>query len=165
MEKIVSEIGESCYIGILREGNVIYLDLVEADHPVRIVSRVGKDVPAYCTSIGKVQLAFSGEDELNKIYLGARLKRYTDYTITSLPELKKHLKEVNANEYAIDNQEFEKNVCCIAVPIKDYLGIPVAAISVAGPCYRMSHDRLINDILPIEKKYAKEISKRLGYQN
>ncbi len=51
------------------------------------------------------------------------------------------------------------------MPIKDYLGIPVAAISVAGPCYRMSHDRLINDILPIEKKYAKEISKRLGYQN
>ena len=165
MEKIVSEIGESCYIGILREGNVIYLDLVEADHPVRIVSRVGKDVPAYCTSIGKVQLAFSGEDELNKMYLGARLKRYTDYTITSLPELKKHLKEVNANEYAIDNQEFEKDVCCIAVPIKDYLGTPVAAISVAGPSYRMSHERLVNDILPIAKKYAKEISKRLGYQN
>lgn len=165
MEKIVSEIGESCYIGILREDNVIYLDLVEADHPVRIVSRVGKDVPAYCTSIGKVQLAFSGEDELNKMYLGARLKKYTDYTITSLPELKKHLKEVNINEYAIDNQEFEKDVCCIAVPIKDYLGTPVAAISVAGPSYRMNQERLINDILPIAKKYAKEISKRLGYQS
>ena len=161
MEKIVSEIAESCYIGILREGNVIYLDLVEADHPVRIVSRVGKDVPAYCTSIGKIQLAFSGEDELNKMYALSQ----SDYTITSLPELKKHLKEVNANEYAIDNQEFEKDVCCIAVPIKDYLGTPVAAISVAGPSYRMSHERLINDILPIAKKYAKEISKRLGYQN
>ncbi len=99
------------------------------------------------------------------MYLGARLKRYTDYTITSLPELKNHLKEVNTNEYAIDNQEFEKDVCCIAVPIKDYLGIPVAAISVAGPGYRMSQERLINDILPIAKKYAKEISKRLGYQN
>ena len=51
------------------------------------------------------------------------------------------------------------------MPIKDYLGTPVAAISVAGPGYRMSQERLINDILPIAKKYAKEISKRLGYQN
>ncbi len=165
MEKIVSGIGESCYIGILREGNVIYLDLVEADHPVRIVSRVGKDVPAYCTAIGKVQLAFSSEEEINKMYLGARLKKYTDNTITSLPELKKHLKEVNFKEYAIDDQEFEKDVSCIAVPIKDYLGTPVAAISIAGPRYRMNQERLIDNILPVAKKYAKEISKRLGYQS
>lgn len=164
MEKIVQEIGESVYIGILREGNVIYLDLVEADHPVRIVSRVGKDVPAYCTSIGKVQLAYSSEDEINKMYMGARLKKYTDFTITSLPELKKHLKEVSVNDYAVDNQEFERDVRCIAVPIKDYLRTPVAAISVAGPCYRMPDDRLLDEILPIARKYSREISKRLGYQ-
>lgn len=165
MEKIVSETGESCYIGILRENNVIYLDIVEAGHPVRIVSRVGKDVPAYCTAIGKVQLAYSGEDELNKMYAGARLKKYTDYTITSLPELKKHLKEVSSNDYAIDNQEFEKDVRCIGVPVKDYLGTPVAAISVSGPCYRMTDDRLMGVILPAVKKYSREISKRLGYQS
>lgn len=165
MEKIVLEIGESCYVGILRESSVIYLDLVEADHPVQIVSRVGKDVPAYCTSIGKIQLAYSGEDELNKMYMGARLKKYTDYTITSLPELKRHLKEVSANDYAIDNQEFEADVCCIASPVKDYLGTPVAALSVAGPSFRMSKKRMLEEILPIVRKYSKEISKRLGYQH
>lgn len=165
MEKIVSEVGEAVYVGILREGNVIYLDIVEPNLPVRVVSRVGKDVPAYCTSIGKIQLAYSSEDEINKMYMGARLKKYTDYTITSLPELKKHLKEVSAKDYAIDDQEFEKDVRCIAVPIKDYLGTPVAAISVAAPIYRMNEERLINEILPTTKKYAKEISKRLGYQS
>lgn len=165
MEKIVSEIEESVYIGILRDGNVIYLDIVEALHPVGVVSRVGKDLPAYCTSIGKIQLSYSSEEEINKMYVGARLKKYTNYTITSLPELKKHLKEISNNDYAIDNQEYEKDVRCIAVPIKDYLGVPVAAISVTGPVFRMDDNRLLNEILPVAKKYAKEISKRLGYQS
>jgi len=165
MEKIVSEVQESVYIGILRDGNVIYLDIAETNLPVRVVSRVGKDVPAYCTAIGKVQLAYSSEEEINKIYMGARLKRYTEHTITSLPILKKDLKNVTANDYAIDNEEFEYRVRCIAVPIKDYLGIPVAALSVTGPACRIDDERQVNDILPVAKKYAREISKRLGFQD
>jgi DNA-binding IclR family transcriptional regulator len=163
MEKIVAEVNESVYIGILREGNVIYLDIVETNLPVRVVSRVGKDVPAYCTAIGKVQLAYSSEEEINKIYMGARLKRYTDNTITSLPVLKKDLRSVAENDYALDNQEFEERVRCVAVPVKDYLGIPVAALSVTGPACRMTDERIMNQILPVARKYAREISKRLGY--
>ncbi len=165
LEKINNEVNEAVYIGLLREGNVVYLDMVEATHPVRIVSRVGKDVPAYCTSIGKVQLAYSSEEEANKLFVGARLKKYTDYTITSLPELKRHLKDVYSKDYAIDNQEYESDVRCVAVPIKDYLGVPVAAVSVAGPVYRMDEERILEEILPVVRKYAREISKRLGYQN
>lgn len=164
MEKIVQEVQESVYIGILREGNVIYLDIAETQLPVRVISRVGKDVPAYCTAIGKIQLAYSSEEEINKIYMGARLKRYTDTTVTSLPVLKKELKEVAELDYAMDREEFEQRVRCIAVPVKDYLGIPVAALSVTGPACRMNDERLVEKILPVAKKYAREISKRLGYQ-
>ncbi len=164
MEKIVAECNESVYIGILREGSVIYLDIVEAPQTVRVVSRVGKDVPAYCTAIGKIQLAYASEEELNKIYMGARLKRYTDNTITSLPELKKNLKIIAQQDYCLDDEEFEERVKCISVPIKDYLGVPIAAISVTGPACRMNDERLVNEILPVAKKYAREISKRLGYQ-
>ncbi|MBZ4672425.1 IclR family transcriptional regulator [Deferribacterales bacterium Es71-Z0220] len=163
MEKIVAETKESVYIGILREGAVIYLDIVEADQTVRIVSRVGKDAPAYCTAIGKIQLAYASEEEINKVYMGARLKRYTDNTITSLPELKKHLKTVSEKDYAFDDEEFEESVRCIAVPVKDYLGVPVAALSVTGPACRMSYERMNNEILPVVQKYAREISKRLGF--
>lgn len=164
MEKIVAEVNESIYIGILRKGFVVYLDMVEANQNVRVVSRVGKDVPAYCTAIGKIQLAYASEEEINSMYMGARLKRYTNNTITSLPELKKHLKEVLANDYALDNEEFEERVRCIAVPIKDYLGVPVAALSVTGPACRMTDDKIFNVIYPTAKKYAREISKRLGWQ-
>lgn len=164
MEKIVERIDESVYIGILREGSAIYLDIVEAPQTVRIVSRVGKDVPAYCTAIGKIQLAYASEEEINKIYMGARLKKYTENTITSLPVLKSHLRKISEVDYAIDNEEFEERVRCISVPVKDYLGVPVAALSASGPAYRMTDEKMYDDILPVLKKYSKEISKRLGYQ-
>lgn len=164
MEKIVEQVNESVYIGILREGSVIYLDIVEAPQTVRIVSRVGRDVPAYCTAIGKTQLAYASEEELNKIYMGARLRRYTDKTITSLPILKKHLREIGKKDYAIDDEEFEERVRCIALPIKDYLGVPVSALSVSGPASRITDEKMTEEILPVLKKYSREISKRLGFQ-
>lgn len=164
MEKIVAEVNESIYIGILRDGAAIYLDIVEANQTVRVASRLGKDVPAYCTAIGKIQLAYASEEEINKIYMGARLKRYTDNTITSLPELKKHLKIISEQDYAFDDEEFEESVRCISVPIKDYLGVSIAALSVSGPACRMSHERMVNKILPVLRKYSREISKRLGFQ-
>jgi len=164
MEKIVEQVNESVYIGILREGSVIYLDIVEAPQTVRIVSRVGRDVPAYCTAIGKTQLAYASEEELNKIYMGARLRRYTDKTITSLPILKKHLREIGEKDYAIDDEEFEERVRCIALPIKDYLGVPVSALSVSGPASRITDEKMTEEILPVLKKYSREISKRLGFQ-
>ncbi|MEF3254759.1 MAG: IclR family transcriptional regulator [Deferribacterales bacterium] len=164
MEKIVAEVNESVYIGILKDGAVVYLDIVEAIQTIKIVSRVGKDVPAYCTAIGKILLAYASEEELNKMYMGARLKRYTDKTITSLPELKKHLKTVAELDYAIDDEEFEESVRNVGVPIKNYEGVAVAAISVTGPVCRMTPQKINEVVLPILKKYSREISKRLGYQ-
>ncbi|MDR2869710.1 MAG: IclR family transcriptional regulator [Deferribacteraceae bacterium] len=165
MKKITTEVGESAYIGILREGAAIYLGMSDTTLPVRIASRVGKDVPAYTTAIGKIQLAYADDEEIDKIYPEAKLKKFTPNTIVTLAELKRQLKEAAANDYSIDNEEFEYGVRCLAVPIKDYLGAPVAALSVSGPVGRMSDERMINEILPVVQKYSREISKRLGYQS
>jgi len=164
MVKVVNELNEALYIGILRDGAAVYLDVVEPNLSVKVVSRVGKDVPAYCTAIGKMQLAYASEEEINKIYMGARLKKMTQNTITSLPELKKHLSIISEQDYAIDNEEFEEGVKCVAVPIKDYLGIPIAALSLTAPLYRLSDERVEKQALPVLKRYANEISKRLGFQ-
>lgn len=163
MVKIVNELNETLYIGILRDGAAVYLDVVETNLSVKVASRLGKDVPAYCTAIGKMQLAYASEEEINKIYMGARLKKLTNNTITSLPELKKHLHIIAQQDYAVDNEEFEEDVKCVAVPVKDYLGVPVAALSLTAPTYRLSDERVEKQILPVIKHYAKEISKRLGY--
>jgi DNA-binding IclR family transcriptional regulator len=165
MKKITADIGESAYIGILREGNAVYLGMSDCTLPVRVASRVGKDVPAYTTAIGKIHLAYVADAELEAIYPDNRLKKFTANTIVSVGELKRQLKEIAANDYAIDNEEFEIGVRCIAVPIKDYLGVPVAALSVSGPIRRMSDERLMNEILPVVQKFSREISKRLGFQS
>jgi DNA-binding IclR family transcriptional regulator len=164
MVKVVNELNEALYIGILRDGAAVYLDVVEPNLSVKVASRVGKDVPAYCTAIGKMQLAYASEEEINKIYMGARLKKMTQNTITSLPELKKHLSIISDRDYAIDNEEFEEGVKCVAVPIKDYLGIPIAALSLTAPVYRLSDEQIEKQALPVLKRYANEISKRLGFQ-
>ena len=163
MDKIVTDVSEAVYIGILRKGTVVYLHVVEPKLSVKVASRVGKDVPAYCTAIGKIQLSYASEEEINKIYMGARLKKYTPNTITSLPTLKEHLRTIMENDYAIDNEEFEEGVKCISVPIKDYLGVSIAALSITGPSYRMTDDLISNSILPVAKKYSLEISKKLGF--
>lgn len=164
MQKVTSEVNESAYIGILREGNAIYLGVSETSLPVRVASRVGKDIPAHATAIGKIHLAYASDEEISKIFPDNKLKKYTETTITSLVELKRQLKDVTINDYALDDEELEMGVRCIAVPIKDYLGVPVAALSVAGPANRMSDERLHKEILPVVQKFSREISKRLGYQ-
>jgi DNA-binding IclR family transcriptional regulator len=149
----------------MSEGNVTYLGVSETSLPVRVASRVGKDVPAYTTAVGKIHLAYASDEELTRIYPENKLKRYTPNTIATIAELKKHLKDVATQEYAIDSEEFEIGVKCVAVPIKDYLAMsPVAAISISAPISRMSEERIQNEILPVLQKYAREISKRLGYQ-
>jgi DNA-binding IclR family transcriptional regulator len=165
MQKITSEVNESTYIGIIRDGNATYLGISETSLPVRVASRVGKDVPAYATAIGKIHLAYASDEELARMYPENKLHKYTSNTILTLADLKRHLKEAAANEYVIDNEELEVGVKCVAVPIKDYLGmLPVAAISVSGPVSRMSDERIKLEILPVMQKFSREISKRLGYQ-
>lgn len=164
MKKITQEVNESAYIGILRDDNSIYLGISETNHPVRVASRVGKDVPAYTSAIGKIQLAYAPEEDISKLYTESRLKKFTPNTITSVSELKKQLKEALENEYALENEEFEVGVRSIAVPIKDYLGVPVAALSVSAPAIRASRERMVEEILPVMQKFSREISKRLGYQ-
>ena len=108
----------------------------------------------------------SGERNANDVkVMGARLKKYTENTITSLPALKEHLRTIMKNDYAIDNEEFEGGVRCVSVPIKDYLGVSIAALSITGPACRMTEDVIKNDILPVVKKYTLEISKKLGFDS
>ena len=146
-----------------KDNQVFYLDVVETDQPVRVVSRVGSGLPAYCTAAGKVHLAAMSEDEIDAL-LGQRpLRSYTDATITDLATLKKELMDVAAQGFALDNEELDLGVRCIAVPIRDYTRRIVGAISVSGPTMRMSDARFDTEITPMIRQAGKELSARLGY--
>lgn len=163
LEWLVDQCNETSYIAILKDFDIIYLDAVETDLTVRVVSRVGSRLPAYCSAAGKAHLAYFSEEELENYLSGKELKKYTQNTITSADQLKKELMTVNTEGYSIDNEELDAGVRCVGAPVRDYTRRIVGAVSISGPSMRLSIDRMEKELIPLAKKAAEEISMKLGY--
>jgi DNA-binding IclR family transcriptional regulator len=112
--------------------------------------------------VGKALLAYIPEEELGRRYPHGRLKRYTDQTITDLNDLRADLNRVRKQGYAVDREEHEVGVKCVAAPTFDHKGI-AAAVSVSGPTNRMddhiANDDLINTLMEV----AAQISEQMGW--
>lgn len=163
LENMRSDCNETCYVAIFKEGHVVYLDMVETDMTVRVVSRVGSRLPAYCTASGKVHMAFMSEDEIDEILPEEDFKVYTSTTIKNRSELRAELKQVAEQGYAVDIEELDLGVHCVAAPIRDYTRRIVGAISISGPTMRLSSERIKSELVPLVLKSAEELSTRLGY--
>jgi IclR family KDG regulon transcriptional repressor len=150
-------------VAVLRCDRVVYLDIAETTQSVRVANRVGSLLPAYCTAVGKAQLAYLSQDELERIFTKPKLQAFTASTITDRDKLVAHLKEVAKKGYALDIEEYEEEVMCIGVPIMDYTGRAVAGICISGPGCRMSRKRMETELLPLVKTAASDISRRLGH--
>jgi len=162
LKELVSECNETVHLGVLEEGEVLYLAKQESSQTIRMVSRVGSRVPAHCTALGKVLLAHLSKDERKKILNKKGLPRLTKNTITNEKELEKELCKVREQGFALDREEHEKDVRCIAAPIKNHQGNVIAAVSISGPAFRMDvnkQDNLREALIQTSKK----ISQRLGY--
>lgn len=162
MEEIVKRHNETTYLGVLRNIYAIYIDNVETNYTVRVVSRVGSQIPAYASAIGKVQLAHLPSDDLDRLFRDRRLRSLTGNTITDKDVLMEELRKVAQEGYALDNEEFEEDVRCVAAPIRDYTRWVVAGLSISGPAFRMT-DEVIPDLIETVKWGALQISKSLGY--
>ena len=162
LEKLVAECNETSYVAIFKEGYIVYLDVVETDLTVRVVSRVGSRLPAHCTAAGKIHLAFMSEEEIEAV-LPAELKEYTPTTITDRAALKKELQEVTEKGYAIDNEELDPGVRCVAAPIRDYTRRIVGAVSISGPSMRLGDARIEKELVPLVLDAGEELSTRLGF--
>jgi len=99
-----------------------------------------------------------------ELYLPTKeLKRFTPNTIIDREELKAQLKVIAEQGYAIDNEELDIGVRCAGAPIRDYTRRIIGAVSVSGPSMRFSDERLEQELIPLVKKAAEEISGKLGY--
>jgi DNA-binding IclR family transcriptional regulator len=163
LERLVKECNETSYVAILKELQIVYLDVVETDMTVRVVPRVGTQLPASCTAAGKAQIAYLTDAELESFLPTKELKRFTNNTITDRDELKKQLKQIAEQGYAIDNEELDLGVRCIGAPIRDYTRRIVGAISISGPSMRLTDERMEKELIPMVCKAAEEISAKLGY--
>ncbi|MCM2359872.1 MAG: IclR family transcriptional regulator [Geobacteraceae bacterium] len=162
LESLTGECNETCYVAILKEAHVIYLDALESAHPVRVASRTGARLPLHCTAEGKVLLA-GASDTARQRCSARELKRYTAHTVTDRQELEKELEMVAARGYALENEELDQGVRGVAVPIRNYTGCVVGALGVSGPATRFSEARIHDELVPLLLRAAAEVSGRLGY--
>ncbi len=163
MQELKNLLNESVYIGVIRQDNVVYLDVIETDEAVRVRPRIGNVGPAYATAMGKAQLSLMDEKEVEALYEGKKFEPFTKHTVKSVSELKKQLSDAREKGYALDIEEYEEGVCCIGSPILDFMGNVIAGISVSAPRERMSDERIIEAVAPALKETAKKLSVKFGY--
>jgi IclR family acetate operon transcriptional repressor len=130
---------------------------------VRTPSTVGRRTPAHSSSLGKALLAFVPPAALDELLIRRPLHAYTKKTLVTRSALIAHLHKVRLRGYAVDDQEIEQGLRCVGAPVRDYTGRVVAALSIAGPAFRITKSRLpvlIRSVVAV----ARDLSAELGYR-
>jgi len=165
LKEIAQLTGETIHLATLDDKNLVYLGKIDSTKTLRVsmMSRVGQTAPTHCTGVGKTLLAYLAPSRLSEIFAKERLRRYTPKTITRRVDLDRELASIREKGYAIDNEEHETGVRCVAAPVRDNKGIVCAAVSVAVPTVRFP-DKEIPRYRDIIVRAAGEISNRIGYR-
>lgn len=142
LQRLRDMTGETAYLAVPHDGALLVLGKFESPHDVRSATRLGVRKPLHCTSQGKAILAFLPEEDVDGLLGGAPLERFTPQTITDPAYLKAQLRIIRSRGYAVEDQEILTGNRCVGAAILDAAGRPVAAISVAGPIYRLTKERV-----------------------
>src|SRR5690554_1506774 len=160
MEQLSDESMETVHLSIIDGMDVVYIDKVESNQPVRAYSRIGGRAPAYTVATGKALLAFQRdlEDLVPK-----KLKKYTPATVDDHNALIQELATVRKDGFAVNRGEWRESVCGVAAPIRNSRGEVISAIGISGPESRLDLDRL-HALAPNVIESARKISFQLGYR-
>ena len=161
LQDLAESTGETVHVGILHEGVVVTVQIVEGTHAVRMHSSVGKRSPAHASALGKVLMAYLPGAEVDAIVAQHGLTRFTANTITEAGALREALHRVRLDGYAQDREEIEIGLRCLSAPIADRGGRPTAAVAISAPASRMTPDR-VDLLIPRVKSVAARISRMLG---
>lgn len=129
-------IGETVQTAVLDGRQVVYVERLESPNTLRLFLEVGRRNWAHSTGTGKCLLAYLDQPHLDKILDGWELPATTPYTITDHGELRRQLKRIRSQGYALNMHESEVGVVSVGAPIRDHSGV-IASLSVAGPAERM----------------------------
>jgi DNA-binding IclR family transcriptional regulator len=163
LERLVLETSETVHLCVLDDSEVVYLDKIEPERSIRMATSVGRRNPAHCTAVGKAIMAYLPESQVESIVRKHGMRAVTSHTITSLLELKKELEAIRTRGYSVDNEEIEEGVRCVGCVVRNFSGEPLAAISISGPAFRLSPEKvpvLANAVMAL----ARDLSKGLGFK-
>lgn len=158
--QLASETGETVNIAVLSESSALYLDQVAGSSALQPHNWVGQHIPLHATSNGKVLLSGLEPARLDEV-LGS-LAAYTDHTIIRKKALRSELDRVREQGYAVAVDELEVGLTAVAAPIRNNHGDVVASMSVSGPTFRITADR-VDAVVAATVRAADEVSHRLGW--
>lgn len=144
LRQISRETGETVHFVQLDGTDAVYICKEEStQNSVRMVSKVGNRIPLYCSGVGKAILADMPLDKVSHIWEQSERVSLTPHTITDYDDFLTCLLDVRKNGYALDNEENELGVRCIAVSLPNISGTPLYAMSISAPVTRMSDERIL----------------------
>jgi len=161
LEKLRDLSGEAAHLAVMDEEGVFYIDKIESAQSIRMYSYIGGRAPIHCTAVGKVLLAHQPAEKIHSLLL-RKLKQYTSHTIVDKEKLAEEFKKIRQQGFALDNEELEIGLSCVAAPIGNYSGSVIAAVSISGPGVRLTRSK-IKELIPLVIKTAADISVDLGY--
>ncbi len=137
MRELMSQTGETANLGIARGDQVLFVSQVETQEAIRAFFAPGTQAPMHSSGIGKALLAQYSTDQLEAFIAANALEKFTPQTITDPGHLRREMLQIRDLGYAFDNEERNTGMRCVAAPVLDQHGEPVAGISVSGPSHRM----------------------------
>lgn len=143
INELCSLIGETVNLVVPDDNQVVYIEKCESRHSIRISTSIGTRLPMYCTAVGKAILAYYNNEEIvSSILDRTQFVQYTTNTMVDKNAIMEELKVIRQRGYSIDNEELEKGLICIAAPVLNVIGFPVAAVSCSGPIQRMDEKNM-----------------------
>lgn len=162
MEQLSRWSGETVHLGVRDGYEVVSIEGTESDQSLRIALPVGKRVCLHSTGIGKAILAFLADQEIEEIIEKKGLLAFTPNTISNREALWQEIRNIRKKGYAVDNEENEPGIRCVAAPIRDHSGKVIASMSISGPSMRITDEKI-----PLFAQKAietcRQISRNLGY--
>ncbi|MFD2078798.1 DNA-binding transcriptional regulator, IclR family [Actinopolymorpha cephalotaxi] len=162
-EEVAAACDETVHVAVLEGREVVYVAKVDSTHPVRMVSAVGRRLPAHCTAVGLMLLARLEQRALDTLFPpGRRLAGLTGRSLTTSRQLRERLDAVRADGLAQEYCESNEAVACVAAPVADHTGATVAAMSISVPTVRWSPERA-TELAGLARQGASALSGRLGH--
>lgn len=146
LKDLVDQIGETCNLTMLNGTNIVYLDRVETQWPLRVHLQSGSTVPLHCTASGKILLGMLPKPRRDKLLLRLPLRAVSENTITDRAALRREVEESRRRKMGINNEENLLGIVAVAVPVMLDRNRACAAIAAQAPVVRMSLDQLCTHV-------------------
>lgn len=159
MEKLARKLDEAVYIAVLKEDEVLFLDMVDCEQPIKTAPLVGKRLPFFTNAAGKAIKALESADLLEKFL--KRRGKGNGFPDPAL--LQSELKSARERGFAVDFDGLGEGIVSVAVAVRDYAGKVVGALTMIGPSFRMMASRLEKEIIPSLREGAEMLSVKFGY--